>query len=286
MVFAMTATLQTQLTALEQWFHAAPFTIVAFSGGVDSSLVAYLARHFMGKEQMLATISASPSLKLSDLDEGKGFCLTHDIPLEIVHTQELENPNYAENPENRCYFCKHTLYTELVSLAESKNECWILNGTNTDDLGDYRPGLQAAAEFKVRSPLLECELDKSAVRALAQHFALRCWNKPASPCLSSRIPYGQTVTVEKLERISAGEGFLNQLGFPIVRLRHAENTAVIEVPPDRIADLRLQTAPITQHMQSLGFTDCVIDDEGFVSGKLNRDLKTKGPMALPIIQAH
>ncbi|MDE0839702.1 MAG: ATP-dependent sacrificial sulfur transferase LarE [Kiritimatiellae bacterium] len=282
----MTATLQTQLTALEQWFRAAPFAIVAFSGGVDSSLVAYLARHFMGKKRMLATISASPSLKLCDLDEGKGFCLAHDIPLEIVHTQELENPNYAENPANRCYFCKHTLYTELASLAESKNERWILNGTNTDDLGDYRPGLQAAAEFKVRSPLLECDLDKSAVRALAHHFSLRCWNKPASPCLSSRIPYGQTVTVEKLERISAGEGFLNQQGFSIVRLRHVDSTAVIEVPPDQIADLRLQAASITQHMQSLGFTDCLIDDEGFVSGKLNRSLNAKGPIGLPIIQAH
>ncbi len=248
------------------WFKDCPEAVIAFSGGVDSSLVTYLSRHFLGKDRTLAIISASPSLKLSDLDFGKAFCLEHDIPLRVIETRELQNPNYVENPNNRCYFCKHTLYTELFDFA---GERWILNGTNTDDLGDYRPGLKAANEFQVRSPLSECGLDKNDVRELAKEFNLTCWDKPASPCMSSRIPYGERVTLEKLKQIEAGESILEQSGFPIARLRHYGNTARIEVPRERIEELHNIRTSITDSIKNIGFISVEFDEEGFVSGKLN-----------------
>jgi uncharacterized protein len=257
---------------LKRWFDDCPFALIAFSGGVDSSLVAWLAAAQLGPERHLAVISASPSLKLSDLDEGKAFAARHGIRLQVVETRELQNPDYASNPANRCYFCKHTLYTELSGLAEQYSPCWILNGTNTDDLGDYRPGLQAADEFEVRSPLAECGMDKSAVRDLAAKAGLECWNKPAAPCLSSRIPYGQRVTVEKLRRIEAGEAWLKKQGFDVCRVRHEGKTARIEVEADRVIEAAGLLSELRPAFRNLGFQDVNVDDEGFVSGKLNRAL--------------
>lgn len=255
------------LGRLEAWFEQCPHAVVAFSGGVDSSLVAYLARKYLGPDRCLAVISASPSLKLQDLDAGKSFCHVHDIPLRVIETRELQNSDYASNPENRCYFCKHTLYTELIEYADNQ---WILNGTNTDDLGDYRPGLHAAREFHVHSPLSECGLNKEDVRALARHYELACWNKPASPCMSSRIPYGQRVTREKLQQIEAGETLLLNAGFPIARLRHYGDCARIEVPQDRLEDLHAARTNLQSEIHALGFAKVEFDEEGFISGKLNR----------------
>ncbi len=260
------------LTPFQTWFAACPGALVAFSGGVDSSLVAFLARTLLGPKRVLAVISASPSLKLSDLDTAKAFCLTHDIPLRVIRTAELSNPDYYTNPANRCYFCKHTLYSDLDAYAQEFAGWWILNGTNKDDLGDYRPGIQAGTEFQVRSPLAECSFQKPAVRALASELGLECWDKPASPCLSSRIPYGQRVTARKLRQIEAGEQFLNELGFPVARVRHNDDRAVVEVPGERLADLGHVADAVSEHLLGLGFQAVEIDREGFVSGKLNRAL--------------
>ena len=259
-------------TPLRAWFSSCPGALVAFSGGVDSSLVAFLARLLLGRKRVLAVISASPSLKLSDLDDAKTFCLEHDISLKVIRTAELDNPDYYTNPANRCYFCKHTLYSDLDTYAQEFRGWWILNGTNHDDLGDYRPGIQAGAEFQVQSPLAECGVRKTDVRALASAFALKCWDKPASPCLSSRIPYGQRVTEKKLRQIEAGEQFLNDLGFMVVRIRHHDGQAVVEVPDNRLADLERVAGPVHEHLLELGFRAVEIDREGFVSGKLNRSL--------------
>jgi len=260
---------------LKTWFSECPQAITAFSGGVDSSLVAWLARAFLGTESHTAIISASPSLKLSDLDEAKEFALKHDIPLQVIETKELENPSYLANPVNRCFYCKHTLYTELEELARSKGNCWILNGTNTDDQGDYRPGLKAAAQFQVRSPLLECGYSKQDVRDLAESLQLECWNKPAAPCLSSRIPYGQRVTVFKLRRIENAEAWLQQQGFPICRVRHVdEYGASVEVDPGSLERLQALSEELTTAFLEMGFKEVTIDPEGFVSGKLNRVLPT------------
>ena len=260
------------LSPFEAWFAECPGALVAFSGGVDSSLVAFLARALLGRGRVVAVISASPSLKLSDLDTAKAFCLTHDIPLRVIRTAELENPDYYTNPANRCYFCKHTLYSDLDAYAQEFAGWWILNGTNQDDLGDYRPGIQAGSEFQVRSPLAECGYQKPAVRALASGQGLECWDKPASPCLSSRIPYGQRVTEQKLRQIEAGEQLLNELGFPVVRVRHHGGTAVVEVPGERLADLERIADTICEQLLEFGFQAVEIDHEGFVSGKLNRAL--------------
>jgi len=254
------------LNKLSIWFADCPSAVIAFSGGVDSSLVAYLSRLYLGKENTRAIISASPSLKLSDLDEGKRFCLDHDIPIKIIETEELKNPNYSSNPINRCYYCKQTLYTDLTGLITDQ---WILNGTNLDDLKDYRPGLKAATESKVRSPLAECNLTKEDVRNLAKHFKLQCWDKPASPCMSSRIPYGEQVTLEKLKQIELGEEILLNAGFKISRLRHYGDTAKIEVPEQEVQILIKKQDLIFPAIKKLGFNNVILDEEGFYSGKLN-----------------
>lgn len=268
----MNQTQPADLTPFQMWFADCPGALVAFSGGVDSSLVTFLARVLLGPERVLAIISASPSLKLSDLDDAKSFCLTHDIPLRVIRTAELSNPDYYTNPANRCYFCKHTLYSDLDAYAEEFAGWWILNGTNYDDLGDYRPGIQAGREFEVRSPLAECRVQKPAVRALASALSLECWDKPASPCLSSRIPYGQRVTEQKLRQIEAGEQVLNELGFPVARVRHYGNQAIVEVPGERLADLEHLVDVVSERLLGLGFQMVTFDREGFVSGKLNRSL--------------
>jgi uncharacterized protein len=264
--------LNKHLAALEDWFSRSPGALVAFSGGVDSSLVAFLALKFLGRDRCLAVISASPSLKMSELDGARKFARNHGIPIEVIVTREMENPNYTSNPENRCYYCKHTLYTELESFRERFPGWLIMNGQNTDDLGDYRPGLQAAKEFEVRAPLGECGIDKAGVRELAAHFGLECWDKPASPCLASRVPYGEEVTFEKLRQIESGEAALLKAGFPVCRVRHFGKVARIEVPPEQVSRLEEMETEIQQAFAGIGFEQIEIDPEGFVSGKLNRAL--------------
>ncbi|NDV63472.1 ATP-dependent sacrificial sulfur transferase LarE [Puniceicoccales bacterium CK1056] len=264
--------LQKHLKMLEDWFSKSQGALVAFSGGVDSSLVAFLALHFLGKDRCLAVISASPSLKMSELDGARQFARKHGIPIEVIVTREMENPNYTSNPNNRCYYCKHTLYTELDNFRERFPGWQVMNGQNTDDLGDYRPGLQAAKEFEVRAPLGECGIDKEGVRNLASHFGLECWDKPASPCLASRVPYGEEVTFEKLRQIEKGEAHLLSAGFPVCRVRHFGEAARIEVPPEEISRLKSLEAETQQAFRKIGFGQIEIDPEGFVSGKLNRVL--------------
>ena len=258
------------LKALEIWFQKHRGVLVAFSGGVDSSLVAFLARRFLGRDCVLALISASPSLKISDLEEAKDFAQANDIPLEIVMTREIENPDYFNNPSNRCYFCKHTLYDHLSDWLETHKNWSVLNGTNADDLSDYRPGLQAAKEFEVHSPLADCGIGKEMVRRLAGHFSLACWDKPASPCLASRVPYGQRVTREKLKQIERAENYLVANGFRVNRVRHYGTLARIEVPLADQEMLRSQEIELARKFVEFGFEHIEIDPEGFVSGKLNR----------------
>lgn len=262
-----------KIKEIETWFEQnCNNALVAFSGGVDSCLVVYLARKFLGKSNMKAIISDSPSLKRKDLEIARQFCKEHDIPMEVIHTKEMDNPNYASNPVDRCYFCKFTLYDELALISEKYPGASILNGQNFDDLGDYRPGIKAAREFKVLKPLADCNFTKDDIRQVAQHFGLSTWDKPASPCLSSRIPYGQEVTLEKLRQIEDAEDMLNSLGFDEVRVRHFGKKAKIEVPTVEIGRLKKHQKSIEQYFAELGFNDCEIDEEGLVSGKLNRAL--------------
>ncbi len=263
---------ETYIRRLESWFSKCEGAVVAFSAGVDSSLVAYAARTFLGKESSLAVISTSPSLKRSDLDLGRSFCQRYDIALQEIETQETDDPDYQKNGPDRCYFCKSNLYFDLTGISKLHPGWLVMNGANVDDLGDYRPGLQAAKEFQVHAPLSDCGMTKEAIRAVAAFYKLECWNKPASPCMSSRIPYGQEVTLEKLQQIEAGEAFLNELGFDVARLRHYGKVARIEVPNDKIENLNAVSDVVKKRMFELGFESVEFDDEGFVSGKLNRAL--------------
>ena len=246
--------------------------IVAFSGGVDSCLTLFLARKFLGKEKVVAVISASPSLKKRDLEIAINFCKENDINLEVIETKEIEDPNYITNPVNRCYFCKSNLYFELKMISEKFPGTTVLNGQNKDDYSDYRPGIKAANEFKILTPLADCNFTKNDVREVAKYFNLSTWDKPASPCLSSRIPYGQEVTIGKLKQIENAENFLNDRGFSEVRVRHFNNKARIEVPKDRLSELFKIENEVKIKLTQLGFVNIEIDNEGFVSGKLNRVL--------------
>lgn len=262
----------THLQQLESWFAPLEGSITAFSGGIDSTLTLYLSRMFLGKKG-IACMSVSASVKEKDKAFAKAFCQRYDIHLEIIETQEIKDENYLANPANRCYFCKSHLYTDLSEVAGRYPSYTLLNGTNRDDLGDHRPGLIAASEHDIRSPLVDCGLNKQDVRALAQDLGLPNWDKPASPCLSSRVPYGNRITEQKLRQIEAAEGILNAHGFEEVRVRHYGEEARIEVPTQMLKQLQMSLASFSDSILALGFTICVIDDEGFVSGKLNRVLK-------------
>ena len=247
--------------------------LIALSGGVDSCLAAYLSRTHLGKGNAVAVISNSESLKQKDFDIAIDFCKEFDIKYEVVFTKELENENYASNPNNRCYFCKFELYSLMNNLIQEKYAGYnIINGNNYSDLGDYRPGLQASSELEANSIFINCKITKEDIRKLAHYFELPVWNKPASPCLSSRFPYGQHITKEKLLQVETAENILNNFGFEDVRVRNYNNTAKIEVPKHLLAKLKDNFEQIKDKVLSLGFSECVIDEEGLVSGKLNRAL--------------
>jgi uncharacterized protein len=264
--------IESQIEKINNHFTGYKGTITAFSGGIDSALVLYLSRKFLGKEKAIGVISNSESLKNKDYQLARDFASEHDIQLRTIYTNELSDPNYNANPHNRCYFCKMHLYEELVKMSEEYPDFIITNGTNADDYGDYRPGIKAADEHRIRSPLAELGIRKEGIRQLARYFNLTIWDKPASPCLSSRIPYGMAVTEKKLAQIEKAEDILNRYGFIDVRVRHYDDICKIEVPAAQIEKLVDQSNTILPQIQSLGFRKCVIDQEGLVSGKLNRSL--------------
>jgi len=265
--------LEDKLHLLKLWFTKRKGSIVAFSGGVDSSLVLFLARKFQGKEHAIGVISNSESLKNKDFNLAQAFCELFDIQLDVIRTQELSDLRYIQNPVNRCFYCKDHLYQDLQKLKLKFPEFDILSGTNFDDLGDYRPGLEAAQKNQVNAPLVDCKISKEEIRTLARYFNLPNWNKPASPCLSSRIPYNQAVTETKLREIEAAEDMLNRLGFEEVRVRHYGTYAKIEVRKDDMDKLLAIKDLVIKEMKEIGFEQTQIDQEGLVSGKMNRILQ-------------
>jgi uncharacterized protein len=264
--------IQNKLDSLEEWFSERQGSIVAFSGGIDSTLVLFLARRFQGKEQAIGVISNSESLKSRDFQMATDFCRDFDIKLEIIKTKELSDERYNSNPENRCYFCKEHLFHDLQSIKDKYPAYDVLSGTNYDDLGDYRPGLQAAAKYKVLSPMVDCNVSKSELRQIAKYFDLPNWDKPASPCLSSRIPYHHTITREKLLQVEAAENILNEFGFRDVRVRHYGSYGKIEVQKGELERLLQLEGELSDRIKAVGFPELRIDREGLVSGKLNRVL--------------
>jgi uncharacterized protein len=221
--------------------------LVAYSGGVDSVFLARVARDVLG-DKSLAVIADSASLPRRELNEALEIAERFQIPVRVVCTQEFQNPSYTANPTNRCYFCKHELFTELEPIARDEKFAVIAYGENASDVGDFRPGAQAAKEFQVRAPLKEVGMTKAEIREFSAQLGLPTADKPQMACLSSRIPYGETVTPEKLRMIEAGENVLRDLGFYDVRVRHHELRAADSVRLDPKALLSTRPAPLVTHL--------------------------------------
>ena len=243
--------------------------VVAYSGGVDSAYLALLAARTLGTSALAVTAdsgSYAERHRRIAIDVAREFGLQH----EIIRTGELERPDYAANPENRCYFCKHELYTHLARIAAERGAV-VVDGNNADDRGDYRPGRQAAREFGVRSPLDEVDLAKAEIRELSRLAGLPVWDEPASACLSSRIPYHSEVTGEKLRMIERAEQAIAAMGFRVCRVRHHDHLARVEIGKGEMARAFLpeMSAAITRELKAIGYADVTLDPRGYRMGSLN-----------------
>ena len=263
-----------KLQQLENLLNQLGSCLVAYSGGVDSAFLALVAYRTLG-DQSLAVMADSPSLPRSEFKEAIALSEQFGFPLKIIQTKEFENEEYLSNPNNRCYFCKHALFEETESLAMERGVAAVLYGEIADDIGDFRPGAQAAKEFQVRAPMKEVGLTKSEIRVYSSEMGLPTASKPQMACLSSRIPYGEKVTVKKLSQIEEAEALLRKLGFHDIRVRHHELSqgalARIEIGSVELDQL-VQPAireTLTQSIKSLGYLYVTLDLMGYQRGSLN-----------------
>jgi uncharacterized protein len=244
--------------------------LVAYSGGVDSAYLAWEAHHVLG-DHMLAVIADSPSLARVHLQDAVAFAEEHSIPLHVIATAEMENPEYVRNDGQRCFHCKDELFTQMERFRDERQFRAIAYGVNVDDQGDYRPGQNAARQHRVAAPLLEAGLTKGDIRQLSTEAGLRVWDKPASACLSSRIEYGRPVTREALAQVEAGEDSLRQLGFRQFRVRHHGQIVRIEIASEELP--RAMTPDVSREFvrifKALGFDYVTLDLQGFRSGSMN-----------------
>jgi uncharacterized protein len=249
---------------------------VAFSGGVDSTLVLKVAHDRLG-DGAVGVIGVSASLPPGELEQARALAKSIGAPLYEMATGELDDPEYAANPSNRCFFCKSELYRQLVPWAKERGIAHVADGLNLDDRGDFRPGAKAADDAGVRHPLLEAAFAKSDVRALARELGLPNWDKPALACLSSRIPYGTAVTVPRLDRIGRAEAAVQRLGFASVRVRFHDDAARIEVPPADLERLFAQREAVVRAVKDAGFVYVALDLQGYRSGSSNETLREPSP---------
>jgi pyridinium-3,5-biscarboxylic acid mononucleotide sulfurtransferase len=263
--------IEDKLIALKSIFAEMGQALIAYSGGIDSTLVAKVAFDVLG-DKSVAVTAVSPSLLPEELDEAQVQVEIIGINHELIETEEMNNFNYTSNPINRCYFCKSELHDKLKTIAKQRNYPYVVDGVNADDLQDYRPGIQAAKERGVRSPLAEVGITKMEVRELTQLLGLPWWDKPSQPCLSSRFPYGEEITMDKLYRVGRAEIFLRKLGYRNLRVRSQDDVARIELSPSEITNFVVNNNldDIVKHFQNLGFNYVTLDLEGYRSGKLNQ----------------
>lgn len=266
----MTNWLEPKLDHLKRLLHEMGPTLIAFSGGVDSSFLLAIAADVLGDE-VTALMTVSASTPPEDIRQATALAASLQVRLVTIPHNELAIPAYAANPSNRCYFCKHSLYEICRHHAKRLSLASIADGVNTDDLADYRPGLQAATEYGVRHPLVEAGFDKEAIRQGSKLLGLPTWKKPASPCLSSRVPYGTPITARMLSQIARGEAFLRSLGLGEFRVRHHGHSARIEIHPNEFP--KISSSAILQQMRNqlkgLGFSSTLLDLEGYRSGVFN-----------------
>ncbi len=248
--------------------------VVAFSGGVDSTFLAQAAKDALGDRALLVTAD-SETYPASELEEARRLAGHLGMRHLVVETRELDNPEYARNAPNRCFFCKEELFTKLAPLAQREGAAHLVYGANMDDLGDHRPGMEAAKRMGVRAPLIDAELWKTEIRELSREFGLPTWDKPSFACLSSRFQYGDGITAEKLRQVDAAEAFVRSLGFKQFRVRHHDRLARLEIARDEMARLwedGLRDA-IVERFRELGYLYVTVDLQGFRSGSANDALK-------------
>lgn len=264
----MSPELDQKYQALKRDITAMESVIVAFSGGIDSSLVAYVAAEALGRG-CLAVTSGSASLKRSDLKLAGELAEKWDMQHRVIVTDELSKPDYRANPTNRCFHCKTSLYQALADIAREDGFAHVLNGTNTDDLGDHRPGLVAATDFGVRSPLVDAGFAKTDIRALAEHLQLDNAQKPQSACLSSRFPYGTHIDEARLAQVESAEDVLAEFGFTQYRVRHHEDVARLEIAEDELPRALELRERLQEAIKACGYRFVTLDLCGFRSGSLN-----------------
>lgn len=278
--------LEKRLGELEEIIAPYGSALVAFSGGVDSSLALAVAGRALPTNRVLAVTSNNETYLPSELEGAATSARSLGVEHLVVDTRELDDPNYASNPTNRCYFCKSTLYSDLAEIAKEKGYACVVDGANRDDEGDYRPGRKAAKELGVVSPLSLAGVSKAEVRELAKYLGLSSWDKPALACLSSRFPYGQEITPEKLAQVARAEEFLRSRGYGQVRVRHHGEIARLEVGREEMERAFSEREEISAELKDAGFLYVTLDLVGYTPGSLNAVLKQpgkKGKKILPVV---